>query len=83
MRRGLMVALCLLAGCARDTWDGYARGFFARHCAACHPAFTDRSEVTRRAGRMIRMLETQRMPPHGLDAGERRRIVRWLEREEP
>lgn len=60
-----------------DTWAGFAQGFFATRCGACH-VFGDAAGVAGSAQAISSALSASVMPPGGLSAAERQRILRWL-----
>lgn len=66
--------------CTPDTWEPYARAFFAARCVQCHATYAELPAIAADARRIRDDIRGGTMPPAGrLDPRESSQIDRWLE----
>ena len=65
--------------CTTDTWANYGQTFFANQCASCHQGqFATKSLVVTNTSIITSRISSGSMPPNGLTATDRARILKYL-----
>jgi hypothetical protein len=77
------VFACVASGdtsCTADRWTNFIQGALQLNCGACHPLFGANCDVVRnKSARVLERLSLEEMPPSGMEAATRARLIRWLE----
>lgn len=67
--------------CTTDTWANYGQAFFANQCASCHThtgQFSTKSFVVTNKSIITSRISSGSMPPNGLTATDKARILKYL-----
>lgn len=65
-------------GTCSDTWASYAQTFFSSQCSSCHSWATSHSYVQSQSGGIASRISSGSMPPGGLSATDKQRILNYL-----
>jgi hypothetical protein len=64
--------------CTADTWTNYAGTQMNTACGACHPRYGGLCDVVLSNDQLIVNRMNGNMPPGGMDAGIRARLITWI-----
>ncbi|HET6345984.1 MAG TPA: hypothetical protein VFH51_13700 [Myxococcota bacterium] len=64
--------------CTADTWNNYAGAQMGAACSSCHPRYGGLCDVVLSNAQLIVGRLNGNMPPGGLDATVRQRLITWI-----
>ena len=61
-----------------DTWASYGQAFFANNCAKCHSWAGSHSSVQSKLSSITGRIQSGSMPPGGISAADKQKILAYL-----